>query len=117
MLFTGVKMFGKVALNQNQLKRFFNLFAGAVLFSSTGCNLCCPPYMDDYATVGGKWARANPTEGRVGSAFSDPGTLTASAELPEYPSFESTEETTIHQTIEPMPDPAADAPIILGDDW
>jgi hypothetical protein len=38
-----------------------------------GCNLCCPGYMDDFATVGGKWARTNPTEGRVGSVFSDTG--------------------------------------------
>ncbi len=46
--------------------------------SLTGCTLCCPPYMDDYATVGGKWARANPTDGTVGSAFSDPGVMHAS---------------------------------------
>jgi hypothetical protein len=29
--------------------------------------------MDDYATVGGRWNRMDPTRGRVGSAFSDPG--------------------------------------------
>jgi hypothetical protein len=34
--------------------------------------------MDDYATVGGKWARTHPAEGTVGSVFSDPGTILAS---------------------------------------
>lgn len=42
---------------------------------STGCTMCCPPYLEDYATVGGKWARTNPTDGRVGSAFSDSGNI------------------------------------------
>ncbi len=50
----------------------------AVIVFAGGCQLCCPPYMDDYATVGGKWARANPPDGRTGSAFSDPGVIQAS---------------------------------------
>ncbi len=50
---------------------FILLATGVAL--STGCTMCCPPYLEDYATVGGKWSRANPTDGRVGSAFSDTG--------------------------------------------
>lgn len=46
------------------------LTALAVLCS--GCALCPPGYLDDYATVGGKWERMNPTSGRVGSILSDP---------------------------------------------
>lgn len=38
----------------------------------SGCTICAPGYLDDYATVGGKWQRTNPTSGRVGSPFSDP---------------------------------------------
>jgi hypothetical protein len=36
--------------------------------------MCNPGYLDDYAAVGGKWQRSDPTYGRVGSIFSDPGT-------------------------------------------
>lgn len=39
-----------------------------------GCTICPPGYLDDYATVGGRYQRLDPTTGRVGSAFSDPGT-------------------------------------------
>ena len=40
---------------------------------SAGCSICPPGYLDDYATVGGKWQRSDPAYGRVGSIFSDPG--------------------------------------------
>ncbi len=47
---------------------------------SSGCSMCAPGYLDDYATVGGKWQRSNPTCGRVGSVFSDAGeTISAGA--------------------------------------
>lgn len=39
-----------------------------------GCTICPPGYLDDYATIGGRYQRLDPTTGRVGSAFSDPGT-------------------------------------------
>lgn len=32
--------------------------------------MCATGYLDDYATVGGKWQRSDPTNGRVGSIFS-----------------------------------------------
>ncbi|MCA9134938.1 MAG: hypothetical protein KDA45_17335 [Planctomycetales bacterium] len=50
---------------------------GALMLVS-GCSLCAPGFLDDYATVGGKWQRSDPTQGRVGSVFSDPGTTIGS---------------------------------------
>jgi hypothetical protein len=44
--------------------------------------------MDDYATIGGKWQRSHPSEGVVGSAFSDPGVSMAVAEFSGYESGE-----------------------------
>lgn len=41
--------------------------------SSTGCTLCRTDHICDYAGVGGKWQRSNPTCGRVGSTLSDAG--------------------------------------------
>lgn len=35
--------------------------------------MCCGPNDFDYPTFGGKHQRSNPTHGRVGSVFSDPG--------------------------------------------
>ncbi len=53
---------------------------GFGLALSSGCSMCAPGLIDDYATVGGKWQRSDPTQGRVGSIFSDPGTtITAGA--------------------------------------
>ncbi len=45
--------------------------ASFVLLGASGCTLSPPGYMDDYATIGGKWQRTDPVEGRVGSPFSD----------------------------------------------
>jgi hypothetical protein len=44
---------------------------------TSGCSMCATGYLDDYATVGGKWQRGNPTQGRVGSIFSDSGSTIA----------------------------------------
>lgn len=41
--------------------------------ASTGCTLCRTDHICDYAGVGGKWQRSNPTCGRVGSTLSDAG--------------------------------------------
>jgi hypothetical protein len=38
--------------------------------------------MDDYATIGGKWQRSDPTEGRVGSPFSDSSVMVSHGHLP-----------------------------------
>jgi hypothetical protein len=45
----------------------------ACVAAVSGCTLPSPGFLDDYATVGGKWQRGNPTSGRVGSILSDPG--------------------------------------------
>ncbi len=44
-----------------------------MIASSTGCSMCAPGYLCDYAGVGGKWQRTNPECGRVGSTLSDAG--------------------------------------------
>jgi hypothetical protein len=78
---TGSQSFGSGAMTVMKLLGIFLLkqskiswaLPSVLVITAAGCQLCCPPYMDDYATVGGKWNRADPTTGRVGSAFSDPG--------------------------------------------
>jgi hypothetical protein len=40
---------------------------------SSGCAMCCAPHDCDYISVSGRWARHNPTSGRVGSAFDEAG--------------------------------------------
>ena len=37
--------------------------------------MCCGPHDFDYVTFGGKHQRSNPSWGRVGSVFSDPGSF------------------------------------------
>jgi hypothetical protein len=79
---------------QNSLPRFkiavriplALLLTAGLLITASGCHLCCPPYMDDYATVGGRWSRMNPTDGRVGSAFSDPGVLNSNSAMDSFSS-------------------------------
>lgn len=53
------------------------LTLGLGLALSSGCSMCAPGFLDDYATVGGKWQRSDPAQGRVGSIFSDPGSTIA----------------------------------------
>ena len=38
-----------------------------------GCAFCASPFDNHYGAEGGVWDRQNPTEGRVGSAFSNAG--------------------------------------------
>ena len=38
-----------------------------------GCAFCASPFDEHYGAEGGVWERRNPTEGRVGSAFSSAG--------------------------------------------
>ena len=44
----------------------------ALLGCLAGCSICCSPYDEYYPAIGGKMERVNPTQGRVGSVFSDP---------------------------------------------
>ena len=58
--------------------RVILLLAMSLGFSlASGCSMCAPGFLDDYATVGGKWQRGDPTQGRVGSIFSDSGSTIA----------------------------------------
>lgn len=57
---------------------------GFGLALSSGCSMCAPGFVDDYATVGGKWQRSDPTQGRVGSIFSDPGSSSAAGSPPMH---------------------------------
>ena len=53
--------------------RTLSLFLLLATCLHSGCALCPPGYLEDYATVGGKWQRSDATSGRVGSILSDPG--------------------------------------------
>ena len=65
----------------------------------TGCSSCCGPYDYHYPTFGGKHQRVDPTNGRVGSVFSDPNATFG-------PSSDSNLE----------PHPAVEAPSVPADD-
>jgi hypothetical protein len=45
----------------------------------SGCAMCCTPYLNDYPTYGGRVERTNREWGRVGSVFSDPNMVGATA--------------------------------------
>ncbi len=70
----------KASASQVQVERsgaitLRRLLALAIVSGSTltsGCSLCAPGYLCDYAGVGGKWQRTDPENGRVGSILSDP---------------------------------------------
>ncbi len=92
---------------------------------TSGCSLCCPSYMHDYAGVGGKWQRSDPENGRVGSVFSDPGSVVMasnSAAVIEGESYYSDEpiyDDSIEygESIMDTSDQDSDGVIILGEDW
>lgn len=97
------------------------VFATFALLNS-GCTLCQPGYLCDYAGVGGKWQRTDPENGRVGSIFSDPSGFVSDSRQPApvviegapYPDAGANES-----IIEPaMEYPTSDGGVvILGDDW
>ena len=57
----------------SNIARYFASAAGIVALMYTGCSMCCGPYDYDYPSFGGAVQRSNPTWGRVGSVYSDPG--------------------------------------------
>ncbi len=96
----------------------------AVVTFSSGCSLCAPGYLCDYAGVGGKWQRTDPENGRVGSILSDPNSVVSasyqSAEVTSSDEYEYEEVMPSGESIvEPvMHDPnAEDGIVILGDRW
>ncbi len=109
----------------------FLLFASMVIL--TGCSICAPGYLEDYATVGGKWQRADPAYGRVGSILSDPGSTVVdpvNGQIVEAVPGNAMSDPTyaapivdgeIYESVVPgesFTDPSyGEGVIILGDDW
>jgi hypothetical protein len=97
-------------------------FAGMV---SSGCSLCPPSYMNDYAGVGGKWQRSDPEHGRVGSVFSDPASVVSTSHAVPVirRAGNSAEEilyddsTEVGESIMEFSRESQGGVIILGDDW
>jgi hypothetical protein len=65
--------------DQTNLERAMNkirpITAGCLLamtLVSSGCSLCCSPYLDDYSAFGSRTPRIDMKHGRVGSILSDP---------------------------------------------
>lgn len=95
---------------------------------SSGCSLCEPGYLCDYAGVGGKWQRTDPENGRVGSVFSDPnsgvvGASPQSAEVVHDGAYSYEEDISMpsgDSILEPSMDVSPsteEGVIILGDQW
>ncbi len=71
-----VRVEGSIAKN---LRRIAALVLVSGCFYTTGCSLCAPGYLCDYAGVGGKWQRTDPEHGRVGSILSDPNSVVSAS--------------------------------------
>jgi hypothetical protein len=94
---------------------------------SSGCSLCAPGYLCDYAGVGGKWQRTDPENGRVGSIFSDPNSVvgassqSSSAEVIDGETYEYEEvvpsDDSIMETSSSEPVASEAGIVILGDQW
>lgn len=109
-----------------------NLLA-VVALACSGCSICPPGYLDDYATLGGKHPRTNPTSGRVGSILSDhevvSGTIVDEYYSPEAEFFEDdyygsiSDDQNVGGYIEEVDPIYGDGTnheqgvIVLGDDW
>ena len=87
------------------------VFLTALTMTCSGCALCPPGYLDDYATVGGKWERMDPTTGRVGSILSDPGLNVAGQSMQE--DVNEWDVIDSEGSLEPIP-PAAGDSILEG---
>lgn len=108
----------KVWIRSSKLRAYGSgILIFMTMLGSAGCNLCCPPYLDDYATVGGKWARANPTDGRVGSAFSDPNLNSPASDVVAYPDLGESGIPIPDDGVIIEPSGTEDAPMILGESW
>lgn len=60
-----------------RLSPTLSLGMALLVTGSLGCSMCSTDHLCDYAGVGGKWQRSNPTCGRVGSNLSDAGAYQA----------------------------------------
>lgn len=96
---------------------------------SSGCSLCAPGYLCDYAGVGGKWQRTDPENGRVGSILSDPNSVVGAgaqsspnaAEVIDGETYEYEEvvpsDDSIMETSSSEPVASEAGIVILGDQW
>ena len=69
-------MIGRNMKKNNKLNSFARYaagIAGSLALLYTGCSMCAGPFDYDYPSFGGAVQRSNPTWGRVGSVYSDPG--------------------------------------------
>ncbi len=97
----------------------------AMSLLSTGCRLCAPGYLCDYAGVGGKWQRSDPENGRVGSIFSDPNSVVAASHNTSHHPAEVASPIEIYPEAldQSILEPSMGVPtdeggvIILGEDW
>lgn len=95
-----------------------------IAIASSGCSLCQPGYLCDYAGVGGKWQRTDPENGRVGSVFSDPNSVVGHSAQPagvimdEGHVYQDAEggQSILDSSMDPPP-ATEEGVIILGDSW
>jgi len=103
---------------------FLSTLLATVAVASSGCSLCQPGYLCDYAGVGGKWQRTDPENGRVGSILSDPNSVVGQS---VQPAAVITDEGLIYQDADggesimestmDLPQATEEGVIILGDNW
>ncbi len=95
---------------------------------SSGCSLCAPGYLCDYAGVGGKWQRTDPENGRVGSILSDPNSVVQASGQSYQETGNAGEDAMEYEEVQPddgsilepvMTDSVQsdDGIVILGDQW
>ncbi len=91
-----------------------------VAMTSSGCSLCQPGYLCDYAGVGGKWQRTDLENGRVGSVLSDPNSVVGQGFQPAAVIADEGEvylDADGGQSIMDLPPTTEEGVIILGDSW
>ncbi len=66
------------------MKRFLAVLLMGLTGAAAGCAMCssCDDY--NYSAQGGRWQRADPVFGRVGSAFTDAGFRVSDEEAAEH---------------------------------
>lgn len=83
------------------------LVSVTMVAASIGCSMCDTAHLCDYAAVGGKWQRSNPTCGRVGSNLSDAGTFQSGRAIESHANFGDSWGI-VESEPKPLPAPAED---------
>jgi hypothetical protein len=97
-------------LIMRRLSPLLGLCAAAFVASSLGCTMCSNDHLCDYAGVGGKWQRSNPTCGRVGSILSDAGAYQNGSKIEFGSNYGDSWD-----LVEGQPTPMSEAQIIDGE--